>query len=182
VDRSATKTDGDLYITWEDGRFLLYPDLESPFGRYGYANILISRSCDGGKTWSPPVRVNDDPVALTNGRGTDHFQPAVGVDKTSKVAACWYDRRADSFNYKIARFCGISTNKGSTWTSTHVGLPSWPPIHATDAIVNPFYLGDYDTVVSDYTKTSSGFVGAFGNVTTKGVFVPNQDVLAVHVQ
>ena len=57
---------------------------------------------------------------------------------------------------------------------------NWPPWHAVDVAVNPFYLGDYDAVAGDITKTNSGFLGAFGYVNVAGVLVPNQDVLMVH--
>jgi hypothetical protein len=181
IDRSGRATDGTLYVAWNDGRNLKVPDQESPTGFYGYADILLSGSSDGGKTWSPAVRVNTDPIALSNGRGTDQFQPGVAVDRTGTVGACWYDRSGDPMNYMIGRTCGVSKNRGSIWSNTPATSSIWPPIHAADAIVNPYYLGDYDQLSSDFTNTNSGFGGAYGNVSTSGVFVPNQDVFFVLV-
>jgi len=180
VDRSGTKTDGDLYVTWDDGRFFSTPDLESPTGAYHYANVLLSRSRDGGKTWSTAVRVNRDPVARPNGSGIDHFQPAVNVDSIGRIGLCWYDRRKDPLNYRISRFCTSFEPGSFTGANVDVGQSPWPPVHATDAYVNTFYLGDYDTLATDNTHASPGFLGAYGKVTTAGVPVPNQDVFLVH--
>jgi hypothetical protein len=55
----------------------------------------------------------------------------------------------------------------------------------TDAFINPFYLGDYDTLTTDSTKSTLGFIGAFqiiqsvGGEAPNSVFVPNPDVFAV---
>ncbi len=181
VDRSGTPaTDGSLYVTWEDGRFRSRFDLESPTGLYHNANVLISRSSDQGRTWSAPVRVNTDAFESSVGFGIDHFQPGVAVDATGALAVCWYDRRDDRLNYQVSRYCGTSTNLGTTWTNLRVDPRIWPPIHATDAFINAYYLGDYDTVASDKLKTLPGFQGAYGNVTFFAP-VPNQDVFLVHV-
>lgn len=182
VDRSGTKTDGELYVTWDDGRFFSTPDLESPTGVYAFANILLSHSKDGGKTWSPAVRINTDRVALPNGSGVDHFQPAVNVDSTGKVGVCWYDRRRDPLNYRISRFCTTFGSGSSTGVNTDVGQPPWPPIHAVDNFLDPYYFGDYDTLAIDNTLASPGFVGAYSSVTTAGAPVPNQDVFLVHAE
>ena len=48
VDRSGKATDGNLYIVWHDGRNGIVPDIESPSGTYNYADVLGSRSTDGG--------------------------------------------------------------------------------------------------------------------------------------
>ena len=120
-------------------------------GVYGYADVLISRSKDKGATWSAPVRVNTNDEPLRSGRGTDQYQPGAAVDKTGKVAVCWYDRRNDSSNFLIDRFCGVSTDAGATWTNRRHSSPSWAPIHATDVLINPVYLGDYDSLASDFT-------------------------------
>ena len=81
---------------------------------------------------------------------------------------CWYDRRNDSANYKVDRYCADSFDAGATFTApatppTHgrMTTTSFMPIHDTDAPVNPDYLGDYDTVASDTLKTTPGFIGAF---------------------
>jgi hypothetical protein len=50
-----------------------------------------------------------------------------------------------------------------------------------DLLINPFYLGDYDVLASDFTRANAGFMGAYGNVTTSGVVVPNQDVFLVRL-
>jgi hypothetical protein len=84
VDRNS----GALYVTWNDGRHFALPDLEAPDGVYHYADILISRSTDGGVTWSPAVRVNSDPLThfyRGQSRGTDHYMPGVAVDKTGPL-------------------------------------------------------------------------------------------------
>jgi hypothetical protein len=129
ADRSGTKTDGDLYVTWEDGRFLSRPDLESPFGLYRNANVLVSRSSDGGKSWCPPVRVNNDLLQSSAGVGVDHFQPAAAVDPTGTVGICWYDRRDDPVNYKVSRYCGVSWDHGTVWKNARVDPRIWPPIY-----------------------------------------------------
>jgi hypothetical protein len=104
--------------------------------------------------------------------------PGVAVDNTGKVGVCFYDRRRDSFNFLFDRFCATSTNAGRTWTNTRQTTNSSTPIHATDGFINPFYLGDYDGLATDFEKASPGFIGAFQIVNSTGVFVPNPDVVA----
>jgi hypothetical protein len=50
---------GALYVTWYDYRF-------------GEFDIFVSRSADGGATWSAPRKVNPD-------RGIDHYFSAIDV-------------------------------------------------------------------------------------------------------
>jgi hypothetical protein len=156
---------------------------------YNFSDALLSRSSDGGATWSPAVRVNDNGSA--SGDATDQYQPGVAVDKTGTVAVCFYDRRLDPQNFLIDRFCATSTNAGATWTNTRQSAQSWAPWHATDVQVNPSYMGDYDGVASDSTNSNAGFIGAFqfinegGNGNTNSqdkanaAVVPNPDVFAV---
>jgi hypothetical protein len=105
--------------------------------------------------------VNTNAEPLPSGLGTDQYQPGVAVDQTGKIAVCWYDRRHDSSNFMVERFCGVSTDAGATWADKRQSAPSWVPLHAADFFLDPTYLGDYDTVASDFTQATSGFIGAF---------------------
>ncbi len=181
VDRSLTGTRGSLYVVWHDGRNLSVSFSGFP---YNYSDALLSRSRDGGVNWSTPVRVNNNAEPLPTGLGTDQYQPGVAVDRTGKVGVCWYDRRNDPLNFLVDRFCGTSSNGGTTFSNVRVTTSSWAPIHGTDDTINGFYLGDYDTVASDATLSTPGFIGAFQIVSTEGpsagttVLVPNPDVWA----
>ncbi len=52
-----------------------------------HRDIVLTWSRDGGRTWSPKVRVNDDPP------GADQAVPAVAVDEQGRVHVAWMDRR-----------------------------------------------------------------------------------------
>ena len=163
VDRSGTATNGNLYVLWQDGRNLRVPDFGGPPDTfvYGYSDVLVRRSTDGGKTWSGAVRVNTNRERVESGRRTDQFQAAAAVDSTGRVAACFYDRRNDPTNFFIDRFCALSNDAGATWKNRPITERSFAPFHAVDTFINPFYMGDYDVLASDTTRGSSGFVGAF---------------------
>ena len=149
------------HIFWNDGVLQVTDTLSSLTGKYGYADILTVASTNGGTSFGVDVRVNTNVEPLPNGRGTDQYQPAVAIDKTGKMAACYYSRETDTTNYKFDRFCATSTNGGASWTATRVTTVSSPPIHATDVLLNAFYMGDYDTLADDQTGANSGFIGAF---------------------
>lgn len=168
VDRSPTPTKGRVYVAWHDSRFVHFPDLASPTGFYGYADALISVSENQGASWSAPVRINQNIEPLPNGRGTDQYMPGLAVDKTGRVGACFYDRRLDPRNFFFDRFCAISTNGGQTWIDSRQTKSSSPPFHATDTFINPFYMGDYDGMASDFTGVNSGFLGSFQIITGRG--------------
>lgn len=187
VDHSGSSSDGSVYITWDDGRNKSVPDLAGfslegnppdqpavlvPFspliltaGTYSYTDIMLSRSKDGVH-FSPTIQVNSDKQPKFGG-GHDHFQPAVAVDPTGKVAICWYDRRNDPKNFNIERFCAESKNTGNDWVNFRVPIPSFAPLHRTDfgifgfASLVPAYMGDYDGLTTDFTGKNKGFIGAF---------------------
>jgi hypothetical protein len=79
VDHSGTATDGNLYAVWMDTRFN-DPD---------HDDIVLSRSEDGGRTWSAPVVVDHAPD------GVDAFTATVDVDDAGRVAVSYYDFRFD---------------------------------------------------------------------------------------
>ncbi len=54
-----------------------------------HRDVVLVSSGDGGSSWSPKVRVNDDPA------GVDNSFPAVAVDGSGDVHVAWYDRRDD---------------------------------------------------------------------------------------
>jgi hypothetical protein len=149
---------------------------------YGYADLFVSRSADGGATWSAAVRVNDNPEPLAaTGRGTDQYQPGIAVEQRGQVGVCFYNRREDAFNFRVGRTCAVSRDAGATWRNDQIDIPPFPPIHGTDIFVNTVYLGDYDTLSSDCTGETRGFIGAFQFINTTDVFQPNPDVKANRV-
>ena len=176
IDRSSTPSRGDVYLAFHDGSAVRTPDIGSDTGFYGFADAMVSRSPNGGASWDAPVKVNDN-VEL--GFGTDQYQPGVAVDRVGRVASCFYDRRHDPANFMIDRFCAVSVDGGQTWSAnTRHTARSFAPIHATDGLINPVYMGDYDSLAGDFTLTHEGFVGAYSRIGP----VANPDVRAVRLR
>jgi len=178
VDRSTTPTRATVYIAWQDGRKVRTVDLGSDSGFYSYSDMFVVASSDGGATWSAPMQINDNVEPLASGKGTDQYQGGLAVDRNGHLAACFYDRRGDSLNWFIDRFCARSQNGGATWTNVRVENTRFAPFHATDMLINPFYMGDYDVLASDFNLINAGFVGAYQVLTPRG----NPNVFATKLQ
>jgi hypothetical protein len=110
-------TDGDrrgwIYIV--TGQKNLSPAGNDP-------DIILNRSADGGKTWSPAIRVNQD--ELNNGK-TQYF-PSVNVDKFGAVNVMYFDDRFttnDSTGVMLSR----SLDGGDTWTEYLVSDHNYKP-------------------------------------------------------
>ena len=89
----AQDASGRLYVAWAD------------LGA-GTRDILVSRSDDGGATWSSSVRVND----VATG---DQWMPSLVVDPRGTVHAAWLDGRTGAWNAEYAN----STDGGLTWSA-----------------------------------------------------------------
>ena len=115
---------GALYITWSDFR-------------NGDVDVFISRSTDRGRTWTPPMRVNDDPVH----DGADQFLQWMAVDPTDgSINVQFYDRRDDPADRKTRVTLARSTDGGKTFTNY-----AWSdePFTGDNA-----FLGDYEWCVA----------------------------------
>lgn len=183
VDHSGGRNDGTVYLVWDDGRNKSISDIATvenvnqnaaflTGGSYAFTDIFISRSTDGVH-FSPAIQVNSDKQPARGRAGHDHFQPAIAVDPFGKVGVCWYDRRDDPRNFRIARFCA-SSNDGAHWSETGVKGTAFSPVHRLDFLANPAYMGDYDGLTADFSGKTRGFLGAF-EVMSSGM---NPDVKA----
>lgn len=75
--------DGTIYVAWRDFRNQILDVHSHPTN----ADIFVSTSTDGGQTFAPEVRVNDD-------AGTaDQNHPSIGVDDSGRVYVAWTDQR-----------------------------------------------------------------------------------------
>src|SRR5450432_3733461 len=78
------------------------------------------------------------------------------------------DRRNDAENFQVERYCASSANSGALWQEQRVTGTQFPPIHGTDDLIDPNYMGDYDGLATDFTRSTPGFLGAF-QVMTSGM-------------
>lgn len=86
-------------------------------------DIILHRSTDGGQTWSPGIRVNQDP--LNNGK--IQYFPAIHVDDGGGVNVLFYDDRTttgDSTGVFIAR----SIDGGDTWVEVEISDHHFKPV------------------------------------------------------
>ena len=58
---------------------------------FGDLDVVIQRSIDGGVTWSPPLRVNDDPMR----NGVRQLTPDISVAPNGRVDVVWFDTRTN---------------------------------------------------------------------------------------
>src|SRR5215211_270175 len=79
VDLTTGDTRGNLYLVWQDARFT------------GRAAIAFKMSEDGGRTWSPTIKVNQTP-ALGNAN-EQAFTGSVHVADDGTVGVSYYDFR-----------------------------------------------------------------------------------------
>jgi hypothetical protein len=86
---------GRLYAAWWDAR-------------NGDPDVFLAGSADGGRTWTAPTRLNDDP----KGDGSDQYLVRLSVATTGRVDAVFLDRREDPRNLKNDVFYTYSTDHG----------------------------------------------------------------------
>ena len=155
VDRSGTSTNNNIYMLGS----------LQPTGFSTGVDVMFVRSTDGGQTFSPPHRVNDDPINHSKW----HWLGTLSVAPNGRIDAVWLDTRNAANNTDSQLFYSFSIDAGNTWS----------PNVAVSISFNPFLgypqqnkMGDYITMVSDNTG---------GNVAYTATFNLEEDVYYVKV-
>lgn len=138
---AADPQSGAVYVTWEDSRF--NHNLRD--------GIVLSRSTDGGQTWSAPVAVNQAPLVQA-------FEPAIAVGRDGTVAVDYFDFRKDTDDPAVlwtSAWRIESRDGGNTWQEFSL----LPPFNLLDAPATAgYFLGDYHAIVSMGTRFLSFLV------------------------
>lgn len=107
ADTSSTSPNRDnVYATWDDTRS-------------GYSDIWLSRSTDKGRTWSKPLRINDNPNTSPLGVADFRMTPVVAVTPRGEVGIAWYDRRSDPARRCWDYLFAYSTDGGQRFSANH---------------------------------------------------------------
>ena len=105
VDNSGGACDGTIYAT--------FGDLTSSSSSVNTADVYVSRSTNGGSSWSTPVKVNDD--GLSN---SIQFHPFLVVDQSNgQVVVAWHDARNNSGNKQLDYYVARSTDCGQSFST-----------------------------------------------------------------
>jgi len=142
IPQMAVAPNGSIYITWQDSRFTGVRDA-----------IAISRSTDGGLTWSTPTRVNSGTATA--------FTPQVHVRADGVVGVTYFDFRSDPGTGALADYwLARSADSGATWTEARAAntfnLANAPLVGGS------YFLGDYMGLASAGTAFLSLYTASTG--------------------
>lgn len=121
-DRSNGPYRGTIYVNWTDQRNGTHnPDVFTAYSR------------DQGKTWSAPVRVNDDATER------EQFFSSMTIDQATGYVYCvFYDRRAYS-DHKTDVWLAVSKDGGQTYENRRISASPFEPEEKT-------FFGDYNHI------------------------------------
>ena len=141
----AVAPSGHLWVAWQDARF----------SGGAHDGIALTRSTDGGQTWSTPAQVNSEPSAQA-------FTPSVHVTANGTIGVTYYDLRsntADASTLPTELILARSLD-GTRWTEHRVSAPF---DLASAPVARGYFLGDYQGLASAdnvfvpvYVRTNSG--------------------------
>jgi hypothetical protein len=109
------------------------------------SDIVLFKSTNGGRSYTGPVRVNQDP---RNG-DADQFQPWMAVTPSGQVNISFFDRRDDPANYFIDTWLARSEDGGRTFTDRRVSQRMWDPAVNAPTSSSGKFIGDYQGLVAD---------------------------------
>ncbi|MGH3017356.1 MAG: sialidase family protein [Gaiellaceae bacterium] len=137
----AVAPNGDLYAVWQDARL-----------NGGAADgIALSRSTNGGLSWSPRVKVNKTPTNIPIGN-QQAFTPSVDVAADGTVAVTYYDFRNNTnavplpTDYFVVH-CHTACNNAANW-GDEVQLTDESFDMRQAPFAGGFFTGDYEGLAS----------------------------------
>jgi hypothetical protein len=128
---AADPVTGTLFVVWE----------RASNRENGPNDVVLSRSLDGGRSWTVPTAVNPDP----SGSGTDHLQPAVAA-RGDRVRIVYFTRAVSQGRpSQLLQLRSISSSDGGVTFAGERAIG--PPADLRfAAVVRPGrtrFLGDY---------------------------------------
>jgi hypothetical protein len=147
---AAIDARGALYVAWIRARAIPHPR----FAGQMQADLMLSRTSDGGHTWTRPVVLNDVPAG-------DRFMPALGASGDGDVQVAFYDRRSDGIKFALY---GVAAHDNGA------SLTIWPNQRISATLSSPYvlhYIVPGSTCVAggrfmgDYIDAATGNDGAF---------------------
>ena len=139
---------GAIYVVWADGRF----------SGGTKTDVVLSKSTNGGKTWSTPIKLN-------TGSGTSQaFTPAVAVAGNGAVGVTFYDFRNNTGAAGLPTDAWLQTSQdgGATWAEDRLTPASFDMESAPFS--RGFFLGDYEGL----TAIGDDFLAFFATTTGAG--------------
>ena len=151
---AADPSSENVYLVWQERS-----------AATGLSTIMLSRSADAGRNWSPPTVVNGDPSVQA-------FTPAISVSTNGALTITYYDFRAATSGspYLTETWARHSHDGGLTWDDDQ--RINGPFDQSTAAIARGYFLGDYEGLGADGAEAfQSGRVVADGSQAT-----PSSDI------
>lgn len=134
VDKSNSNSNGAIYVTWTANGI-------SSQASTGY-DIYMSKSVDGGTTWTSPKIVNDDKTT------TDQFYSNITVSPEGVLGIAYYDRRNDvDNNIQTDYYVSYSFDGGNNFVSVKV-TSSASDFNYIGSGNNGFAIGEYNSLLS----------------------------------
>lgn len=119
-DVSEGKHRGTVYVNWVDDR-------------EGHYDVWLSKSTDGGKSWSSATKINDDETKH------DQFLSWMACDPiTGELHCIFYDRR-EYEDHQTDVYVASSLDGGETWENKRISEKPFTP-------VDKVFFGDYNNI------------------------------------
>ena len=145
VDRSGGETNGNVYVLCTVIRVM---------GESADLDVMFARSTNGGVSWDPPIRLNDDVGTNIQWFGT------LSVAPNGRVDVVWLDTRDDAGTFLSSLYYTHSTDGGLNWNGNRRLTGEFDP-HVGWPIQRK--MGDYLDMVSTDEGAHLAWAGTFNN-------------------
>lgn len=138
-----------------DGNIYLLCSVDS-YTNSDPCDVRFARSEDGGLTWSPSVRVNDD-----SGNNNYQWFGTMSVAPDGRIDVVWLDTRNGLGTVNSALYYSYSLDEGITWTPNAKLSETFDPKIGWPGLPAQKKMGDYFDMYSDESGAHLAWAATF---------------------